>query len=251
MFSAITICDVNKRSFPNYNMDKLVKLNTQTAGRDKIARLLQYMSRFLWHRLQQNHKSGVENLKHLEFQLSTFRKLLRLGRCADILYSALPLLQYEDPTVRVTMVMSKICNSLFLLADHILWLGRADLCNVNTTKWSQISNKAWLYSITMNIIRDLYELNRIIKKNKNSIIPKSGIQCNNDLKILVFNLCIVLNSHREVVIDTVKNACDFFIPFTSLGYTKLSPGTIGLLGVISSIAGLLVLIDPAVKLIPS
>ncbi|KAG5888808.1 hypothetical protein JTB14_032721 [Gonioctena quinquepunctata] len=190
-------------------MDQLIKLNNQTAGRDKIARLLQYLSRFLWHRIQQTNKDGVAGLKNLEFQLSTFRKLLRFGRFAESLYAALPLFQQEELPIRYTVIFSKIANSLFLLADHFLWLGRADICTVDTEKWSRISNKYWLYSITMNLV------------------------------------------NQSVVIDTIKNGCDFFIPLTALGHVKLSPGTVGVLGTISSIAGLLVLLEPSRKLIPS
>ena len=38
------------------------------------------------------------------------------------------------------------------------------------------------------------------------------------------------------------------IPLTALGYTRLSPGAIGFLGMISSLAGLLTLIDPHAQL---
>ncbi|VEN51006.1 unnamed protein product [Callosobruchus maculatus] len=55
-------------------MDILVKINNQTNGRDKEARLIQYLSRLLWYKLQQNHIKGVEGLKNIEYQLSTFRK---------------------------------------------------------------------------------------------------------------------------------------------------------------------------------
>lgn len=61
-----------------------------------------------------------------------------------------------------------------------------------------------------------------------------------------------INAHQAVVLDTLKNACDFFIPFTALGYTKLTPRTIGLLGVVSSVAGLIAILQPTTaKLVPS
>jgi peroxin-11B len=60
-----------------------------------------------------------------------------------------------------------------------------------------------------------------------------------------------LDMHKDIVLDTLKNGCDFFIPFTSLGFIKLSPKTIGMLGVISSVAGLLVILEPRAKLLPA
>ncbi|KAJ8929116.1 hypothetical protein NQ314_018230 [Rhamnusium bicolor] len=231
-------------------MEAIIKLNNQTAGRDKIARLFQYLSKFIWHRLQKTNKN-VEGIKHLEFQLSTFRRLLRFGRFAESLYGTLPLFQQDDKAIRYTIILSKIANSLFLLADHILWLGRADLCSVDTEKWGRISNKYWLYSITMNLIRDFYEISQIIKAQKCYILPKNCFSNINDLFKILIRIYIIIQGNQEVVIDTVKNSCDFFIPLTALGHIKLSPGTIGLLGVISSLAGLLVLLDPQKKLSPA
>lgn len=169
----------------------------------------------------------------------------------ESLYAALPLFQEENTAVRYTVTLSKIANSLFLFADHILWLGRADLCSIDTEKWSRISNKYWLYSITMSLVRDFYEISRIVQCKKHSIVPGNGINNFNDVIKVLTRVISIVQSNQNVVIDTVKNGCDFFIPLTALGHTKLSPGTIGLLGAISSIAGLLVLLDPQKKLSPS
>lgn len=177
--------------------------------------------------------------------------MLRLGRCIDTLYSVLSLFHYPDATVRITVILSKISNALFLLADHILWLGRSDLYTVNTEKWSKISNKYWLYSITMNLVRDFYEISQILKTYKCNILPRNGFKSLNDITQTAAKSLMVMQRHQPVVLDTIKNGCDFFIPLTALGHVKLSPGTVGWLGVVSSIAGLIVLIEPLTKLSPS
>lgn len=177
--------------------------------------------------------------------------VLRLGRCIDTLYSVLPLFHYPDTTVRITVILSKISNALFLLTDHILWLGRADLCNVNTEKWSRISNKYWLYSITLNLVRDFYEVMNILKSQKCRILPSDGFRSFNDVITTGLRTASILQRHRSIMIDTIKNSCDFFIPLTALGHVNLSPSSVGLLGVISSLAGLMVLIEPLAKLTPA
>lgn len=57
-------------------MDKWVQLNNQAAGRDKIARLIQYAARAMWDSLESNncHPALVDNFKTVEYILSTFRK---------------------------------------------------------------------------------------------------------------------------------------------------------------------------------
>lgn len=174
--------------------------------------------------------------------------MLRFGRFIESLYSTLPLLDDKKASVRYVLVFSKIANSLFLLADHILWLGRADISSVNTEKWSQISNKYWLFSITMNLIRDFYEISQLNLKNK--LVPQDELRNLKDIvKMFIKGANVIQNN--EVFVDTIKNCCDFFIPLTALGYVKLSPGTVGLLGTISSLVGLWVLVNPKLKLSPS
>lgn len=176
--------------------------------------------------------------------------MLRFGKCVDTLYTVLPLVDHPDPTIRYTLSLSKISTSLFLLCDHVLWLSRTGLFNIDSDKWTTLSSKYWLYSITMNLVRDFYEINRILKEEQNFICPRGEFRNLND----VFNTCIksflCVQSRKDVMVDTIKNACDFFIPLTALGYTKLSPSTIGALGVVSSIAGLLTVLDPKCKLTP-
>ncbi|XP_068081870.1 peroxisomal membrane protein 11B isoform X2 [Anabrus simplex] len=183
--------------------------------------------------------------------------VLRLGRFLDMLYGTLSTVHYPDLTIRITCTLSRIANALFLLADHILWIGRTGLVNVNSTKWDKLANKYWLYSITMNLVRDVYEIWRILEREGHRInydgfrrtCPANGSGKKNipiTLKAMTF-----VQDHKDVVVDTLKNACDLLIPLTGLGYVKLSPGSIGLLGVISSVAAIVSLIDPHARLSPA
>lgn len=228
-------------------MDLLIKLNNQTAGRDKIIRLFQYGSKAGWYYTPSNYstRSSIDVLKSLEYTFSSFRKLLRLGRCLDSLYSALSTINNPDIIIRITLTISKITNALYLFADHITWIGRAGVFNVNLEKWNTIGNKYWLLTIIINITRDIYEILQIIENNnklKKKLINK---------KQLIYHNIYDIKNHKDVLFDTIKNICDLFIPLNSLGYTKLSPGMIGLLGFSSSAIGLYCMIDPITKLTPA
>lgn len=229
-------------------MDKVIKFNNQTAGRDKLARLLQYSFRAGWHYMEQRNGSrqSVDTLKSLEYSLSTFRKLLRLGRCIESLYGALSSMHYNDITVRFTATLSKIANALYLLCDHILWAARAGVADINTDKWGRIANKYWLYSVVMNLVRDFYEINRILEISRRKAGSRLAVRAVNTPA-----LYLIASQHKDVLVDTVKNVCDVFIPMAALGYMKLSPGVVGLLGVVSSLAGIITIIDPMYKLCPS
>ncbi|EDV37193.1 uncharacterized protein Dana_GF13330 [Drosophila ananassae] len=241
------------------SMDRLVQLNNQAGGRDKIARLVQYASRAMWDSLESTNSSPalVDNFKTIEYILSTFRKLLRFGKCVDVFYGTLKTIHYPDLTIRVTLTLSKLSQSLFLFADHFLWLARTGLTAVNAKRWSSIANKYWLFSIIMNLCRDFYEILRVLDLHRSGCkggitrcpIPAS-INSKEDLKRLALHSYGIVQAHKDIMVDTVKNACDFFIPLTALGYTSLTPRTIGLLGAISSVAGLWALLEPKAKLTP-
>ncbi|XP_071440356.1 peroxisomal membrane protein 11B [Hetaerina americana] len=242
-------------------MDIIVSLNNQTAGRDKIARILQYGSKATWHYLQDRPLSrrSVEQLQSLEYTFGSFRRLLRLGRFLDSLYSALSSIHHADVIVRITLTLSKISSALFLLADHMLWFGRTGLIDVDSPRWSRLSYKYWLYSLTMNLLRDVYEIWRGLSRqvDKRSLRlgnPSRSYQCRIDSACPISAVKMIfafLSDHQDIAVDTVKNACDLLIPLTALGYTSFSPGVVGVLGVISSIAAILALIDPTKKLSPS
>lgn len=184
--------------------------------------------------------------------------VLRFGKGLDVFYASLRAIHYPDFTIRVTLTMSKLSQALFLLADHLLWLARTGLTAVDPKKWSRIANKYWLFSIIMNLCRDLYEIMRVLDLHKASCssgitrckIP-ARINTPADFKKLALHSYGLVLGHKDIVVDTVKNVCDFFIPLTALGYTSLTPRTIGMLGAISSMAGLWALLEPTAKLTPA
>lgn len=76
-------------------------------------------------------------------------------------------------------------------------------------------------------------------KQDNSIVAFDPI---NALRVLIAN--------KPILMDTIKNSCDILIPLSSMGYVDLSPKIVGLLGVVSSVLGLIVMVKPNCKLSP-
>ena len=103
-------------------------------------RLVQYLSRFLGSVLE-GRPRAAHKLQSLEYALSTFRKLLRWGRCVEALHSAVQALSHPDLVQRSTIAMARIAHALFLFADHLLWLGRAGLTKIDAKKWTSIANR--------------------------------------------------------------------------------------------------------------
>lgn len=184
--------------------------------------------------------------------------VLRFGKSFEVFYGTLKSIHYSDAWLAFTITVTKICQATFLLTDHIIWLSRSGLFkNIDTQKWSLRSNRYWLVSLIMSLVRDIYEINRVIAsftsyKSLTSCITSSliSIRCAKDVTVCASSVAEFLVTYKHLTIDTIKNICDLFIPLNGLGYIKMQPRIIGLLGVISSLMGLIVILDPSCKLIP-
>lgn len=231
-------------------MNFVVDLNNKTAGRDRIARFVQYGSKTTWHYMEKNDfdDKSIEKFKQLEQSLAAFRKVLRFGRFIDSLHTALRTVNHSDKTIRFCVTFSKIAHSLYLFCDHFLWLSRNNLIQINASSWGQVSNKYWLLSIVLNLVRDAIELNNLFK----AILKKKILNTLNrkvaPKDVFTGEAVQFVRSHKDLLIDTVKNSCDLMLPLTNLGFIRLSPGTIGVVGMISSVLSLYTLLDQKAKL---
>lgn len=185
--------------------------------------------------------------------------VLRFGKSLEVFYGALKSIHYSDAWLAFTLTVNKISSSIFLMTDHIIWLSRSGLVkDVDTAKWTRRSNRFWVLSLVMSIVRDVYEINRVVVsissyKSLSTCLASSivSIRSSKDVSMCVSSLVEFLFTYKHLTVDTVKNICDLFIPLTSMGYVRLSPRQIGLLGMISSVAGLIVVLNPKCKLSPS
>lgn len=57
-----------------------------------------------------------------------------------------------------------------------------------------------------------------------------------------------LRRHPPLLLDTVKNFCDILNPLDQLGICRSNPGVIGLGGLVSSLAGIVIVACPQLKL---
>ena len=177
-------------------IDQLIRLNSSRVGHDKIVRTIQYACKLV---SAFDHYS--ESSQKLESTLRSSRKLLRMGTSIDALYSSCSVVNHPDVILRLTLTISRIASAMFLFGDHLIWLNNNSLIRINPRKWSAFSNKSWLYSIILNLIRDWYELRIAI-----SYARKNG------LSIPAF-----VKSYKNLVVDLLRNATDLILPLGALG----------------------------------
>lgn len=145
----------------------------------------------------------------------------------------------------MTTSSSKLWLSLQLFSDHILWLNSMGIVKVEKQIWLDRANKFWLYSNSVNLLRDFYELICIIQQRR------SRDKDNLESDIINFSLKTPIKwakKYPKLSCDLVKNSCDFLIPYAAINKIDLHPSLIGLLGIISTTMGILQVYDKSYRL---
>jgi len=223
-------------------LDTFIRLNNTRGGHDKLVRVAQYTCKLV----AASQITNPETARLLEKTLSSSRKLLRLGTCIEALRSAVSSVGQPDLTLRLSLTLGRISSAMYLFTDHLLWLHQANLIKLTDRQnWKMTSNRCWLYSIIMALVRDVYEIYKILKAystTQNSKLHLLGTPTPD----LIF-IKHLIDNHKSVVLDLLRNLSDVVIPLDTLGYID-TPKLSGFLGVLSSLIATLQLVNPGLIL---
>lgn len=205
----------------------------QVNGKDKIARFIQYLCRALWYSNKKISYTSADKYKAIENHFSTFRKILRFGRCLESFYYASKSVHQEDVIKKLNGLI-KISHGCFLFCDHLILMNRLNVLKLKSEDWTLSASRYWFLTDVLNLIQNYYELRRVHcslndPKKENSLNKRASE--NSKLLLLIY-------------LDIIKNLCDMFLPLYALGSVNINPGTTGILGMISSFLGLISLIFP-------
>uniref|UniRef100_A0A3B3XBY0 Peroxisomal biogenesis factor 11 alpha n=1 Tax=Poecilia mexicana TaxID=48701 RepID=A0A3B3XBY0_9TELE len=246
-------------------MDAVVKFTSQSQGRDRVFRSTQYacaLSIYLL-RNKPDRKDLVARLKSLENNMSAGRKLLRLGNAANSIVAAKQTMQLSDRLLSLCLTVANINRALYFICDNAVWARNVGLIrSIDKERWSINASRYYLFSLVMNLTRDLYVILQLMQKKGRdnrfksrmnqhlSDCPEVAEAVIPELDALIFLLLETLRSEPTVALDTVKNICDLFIPLDRLGIYKSSAGVVGFCGLISSLIGILTLARPTLRIKP-
>ena len=121
----------------------------------------------------------------------------------DALCSSFTSVSHPDPFVRMTVTLSRIANTMYLFCDHLIFLHNNNLVSIDSKAWDNLSDRCWLYTIIMDLVRNIYLINNIVTK----LDSVSSSAC-----FLYF-----FANHKNLFVDTIKNFADVVLPLTSLG----------------------------------
>ncbi|MEE6503757.1 hypothetical protein FKM82_004933 [Ascaphus truei] len=245
-------------------MDSFVKFTNQSQGRDRLFRATQYSCMLLRYLLE--NKAGKEKvvmkLKQVESNMSSGRKLFRLGNMVHAIEASRRAMQLSDSISRYCLTAANLNRVLYFTCDTILWASSVGLASdINKDKWRYRATRYYYFSLLLNLARDFYEISRCMEKDakeRKRLEKASDCQSGTDLNLaaallkglenFLFMLNFSLKKHPALLLDTVKNTCDIFSPLDRLEIYQTNQGFIGLCGLISSLVGILTVAKPHLRL---
>lgn len=162
-----------------------------------------------------------------------FIAVFRLGTSVTQFRACLQTIHLQNPLLRLLLTLVKLNRGVYLLIDHFIWAHRMNLITIDSKSWSRLSNRFWFFAILLGLVRDIYELLKAWRVEKERLSQYQSYE-----SVATKAATNVLQNNGAVCIDVVKNCGDLFIPLSRLDVIYLPGGVVGLLGVVSSLAGL-------------
>ncbi|EHB18459.1 Peroxisomal membrane protein 11A [Heterocephalus glaber] len=243
-------------------MDAFIRFANQTQGRDRLFRATQYTCMLLRYLLEP--KAGEDvlmKLKKLESSVSTGRKWFRLGNVVHAIQATEQSIHATDLVPRLCLTLANLNRVVYFICDTVLWVKNVGLASgINKEKWQMWAARHYYYFLLLSLARDLYEISLQMAQVTHER-AKGGKSSSRDplrqsvadeetewLQSFLLLLFRSLKRHPPLFLDTVKNFCDILIPLDQLGIYKSTVGVIGLGGLVSSVAGIITVVYPHLKL---
>lgn len=184
----------------------------------------------------------------------------RLGNVVHAIQATEQSIQVTDLVPRLCLTLANLNRVVYYICDTVLWVKSVGLTSgVNREKWQMWATRHYYYFLLLSLARDLYEIllqmERVArdraKREKSSRDPLGYSMVTEDTDWLQSFLLLLFQSlkrHPPLLLDTVKNLCDILIPLNQLGIYKSNLGVVGLGGLVSSVAGLITIVYPQLKL---
>lgn len=185
----------------------------------------------------------------------------RLGNVVHAVQATQQSIHATDLVPRLCLTLANLNRVVYFICDTVLWVRSVGLTSsINKEKWQMWATRYYYYSLLLSLVRDLYEISLQMgqaaqdkaKRDQSLSQDPLGYSVEDEVAELLQSFLLLLfrslRKHPPLFLDTVKNLCDILNPLDQLGIYKSNPGIIGLGGLVSSVAGIITVAWPHLKL---
>ncbi|CAL9695094.1 unnamed protein product [Knipowitschia caucasica] len=226
-------------------MEELVRLLETYRGRDKVIRTACYGAQLVGGVLCRGSSPSSHGPASLRLGRSLLLLSSQLSQCRTVLrlFDDLSMLAFshsyglgsteKDQCVRWLSVLTNLSDQLYYPCEHVAWAADAGLVPVKSERWWVLSCGLWGTSLLLGILRSL----RVLLLLKTKLCRETSSLCAEERSRLQSQL-------RSELLSVVSNAADLFnavhwMPPGFLWAGRFPDWTVGLLGSISSVIGLI------------
>ncbi|KAK7889112.1 hypothetical protein WMY93_024672 [Mugilogobius chulae] len=224
-------------------MEELVRLLETYRGRDKVIRTACYGAQLVGGVLSRS-PSPDASFGHVGRSLLLFSAQLSHCRTVLRLFDDLSMLAYsqsyglgateEDSCVRWLSVLTNAADQLYYPCEHVAWAADARLVPVRSDRWWTLSTALWGTSLLLGILKSLRVLVLLKKKLKKCSRSEEDRSRVTDLRRQVQSELLSLLSSAADLSNAVH-----WMPEGFLWAGRFPVWTVGLMGTISSVIGLI------------
>ncbi|KAJ7706048.1 peroxisomal biogenesis factor 11 [Mycena rosella] len=221
-----------------------IKVGATTLGRDKAYRAVQNFARFYaWFLISRGYKVDAARWTALKSHLGTARKLLRLGKPMEHLQAALrAALTSGPPAEQITTIARQVAYFLYLTFDTFSWAQSIKFAHFHpdtAARIGKLANRSWLAGILLSIAHAAIKTARLSRETKLLKVQQHhgekdiGLEADREAKLRAFATTRAAIRHQFII-----DFLDLWNPATSLGFSNLNDGVVGMFGLISSLMAL-------------
>jgi len=224
-------------------VNQSLKFTATTVGRDKIYRAVQYFARFYaWYLLSKGEKVDVARWNALKSHLGTARKLMRVGKPVEHLQAALRNAFAPAPPIEaITSVARQLAYFAYLSYDVAVWANAIKFINLapeTAKRVAKTSAQFWFAGIVFSLLNSLLKSSRLsVEGKKLKEASRWGEKDLADEAAREARLEVVQAAQKSTKRQLTIDLLDICLPATGAGLISVNEGTLGLLGLASSILG--------------
>eukprot|EP01110_Echinostelium_bisporum_P000306 TRINITY_DN1070_c0_g1_i1.p1 TRINITY_DN1070_c0_g1~~TRINITY_DN1070_c0_g1_i1.p1 ORF type:complete len:246 (-),score=95.01 TRINITY_DN1070_c0_g1_i1:183-920(-) len=223
-------------------MDGAVKVLSQTSGKDKIAKLLQYVSKLAGAlALNADPKSDTAaKAKRIESAAGAARKVFRLGNELNELQKIRALLKTGNfNLVNSLSLIRSIGMYWYWVFDHLVWAANLNLAKIDGPKYSYRGNFAYFVSLLAAITLDILTFNKTVSTERSLKYEQWKVAATPEAKqVINQQIKDAVTKKNETLLSLVKNFSDIAVSANLLQFISITQAKVGLLGTLSAMIAL-------------